>query len=353
LLKMMKGLVLLLGLLCAAPAPGGAEDTGNTTIRLTFAGDVTLGCEEILQREAYSLVGYAKEYGYDYFFEKVRGLFAQDDLTVVNFEGVLADNARGENKNKNFRFRGPTDFAQILCEGSVEAVNLANNHTKDYGNRGVESTNAALDAAGVARFGSRDVFIFEKNGIKIAFLGLYFSEFGEHREWIEQEMARLDSEVNAIVFSFHAGREYAENRIPSQEEYAQFAIDLGADLVIMHHPHVVQGMDVMENRSVFYSLGNFCFGGNRHAKVFESLVVSAEMTFDENGQYIGQQIALYPAFTTGTTTHNNYQPMFVAGREAAQVLALVQQDTPFALPAFDEAAGCAALPYLPAEGESP
>ncbi|MBR2942535.1 MAG: CapA family protein [Clostridia bacterium] len=343
--KLKWGFVLLLALLCAAPAMGD----GNKTVRITFTGDVTLGCEEILQREPYSFVGYAQEHGYGYFFERVRGLFLEDDLTVVNFEGVLADNARGENKSKNFRFRGDTEFTQILQLGSVEAVNLANNHTKDYGNRGVESTHAALDAAGIARFGERDVYILEKDGVRIAFFGAYYKDFADHRAWYEQELARLDEEVNAIVFVFHAGREYAENRISSQEEYARFAIERGADLVVMHHPHVVQGMDIIDNRSVLYSLGNFCFGGNRHAKVFESLVVSAELEFDAQGAYTGQQICLYPAFTTGTDTHNNYQPYFVAGEEAAQVLALVQKDTPFALPVFDEAAGCAKLPYLPAQ----
>ena len=339
-------LAMLLALLCAAPVLG----EGGASVRLTFTGDVTLGCEEILQREPYSLVGYANEHGYEYFFEKVQGLFAADDLTVVNFEGVLADNARGENKKKNFRFRGPTAYTQILKDGSIEAVNLANNHTMDYGNRGMESTVAALDAAGVARFGGKSAYVYEKDGLKIAFFGAYYGDFSDQRAWYESEMARLEPEVNAMVFIFHAGREYAENRISVQEDYARFAIDRGADLVIMHHPHVVQGMDIVKNRSVFYSLGNFCFGGNRHAKVFESLVVSAELFFDGNGVYTGQQVNLHPAFTTGETTHNNYQPLFVSGEEAQRVLALVAQDTPFELPAFDEEAGCVSMPYLPADG---
>ena len=345
-MKKMYVLLLLLALLVCAQAAAEAEEK---SIRLTFTGDVTLGCEEILRREAYSLVGYAQEHGYDYFFEKVEPLFSADDQTVVNLEGVLSDSAKGENKKKNFRFRGPAEYVNILRAGSVEAVNTANNHTMDYGKAGLEATKAALDAAGVARFGEEDVFIYEKDGIKIAFLGVYYDDFGQKKPRIETQMAQLRDTVNAIVFSFHAGREYAEQHMQAQEEYAQFAIDLGADLVIMHHPHVVQGMDVYQNRSVFYSLGNFCFGGNRHAKVLESLVVGAELRFDADGTYIGQQITLYPAYTTGETTHNNYQPYLVSGEAAENVMRLVQQDTPFELAPFDEEAGCAVQPYLPAE----
>lgn len=343
----MRWFLLLLALLMGTQAAAEAEDK---VIRLTFTGDVTLGCEEILRREDYSLVGYAGAHGYDYFFERVKPLLEQDDLTVVNLEGVLSDSAKGENKKKNFRFRGPADYANILIAGSVEAVNTANNHTMDYGKAGLEATKAALDAVGVARFGEEDVYVYEKDGIRIAFLGVYYDDFGQKKARIERQMAELNESVNAIVFSFHAGREYAEHRMQAQEEYAQYAIDLGADLVIMHHPHVVQGMDIYKNRSVMYSLGNFCFGGNRHAKVLESLVVGAELYFDADGVYLGQQLTLYPAYTTGETTHNNYQPRLVSGEEAGSVMRLVQQDTPFDLAPFDEAAGCARQPYLPAEG---
>lgn len=340
--KLLPALLALL--LFAAPFAGAEEKE----IRLTFTGDVTLGCEEVMQREDYSLVGYAAAQGEAYFFSKVKALFEEDDLTVVNLEGVLSDTHRGENKKKNFRFRGPTALAGALTAGSIEAVNTANNHTMDYGAKGFESTIAALDAHGVAHFGERETYVFEKDGVRIAFLGMYAEDYRQKKSWAQEEMARLREETNAIVFSFHAGREYAENRIALQEEMARFAIDNGADLVIMHHPHVVQGMDVYKNRSILYSLGNFCFGGNRHAKVLESLVVTAELTFDEDGAYLGQQLALYPAYTTGVSTHNDYQPRLVTGEEAENVLRLVQQDTPFALPQFDETTGCVAMTYLPA-----
>lgn len=340
--------LLLLCLNCIARA----EQAPDIHIRLTFAGDVTLGSEEYLREKDFSLIGYAKEHGCAYFLERVRPLFEQDDLTIVNLEGVLSDSSEGENKDKTYRFRGPKDFIHILTSGSVEMVSLANNHTFDYGERGYQDTQTALDAAGVAHFGGRSVYIHELNGVKIAFLGLsYTEENREERAWIQEEIRRLEREegVNAVVFTYHGGREYSEVRTQKQEDIAQLAIDAGADLVIMHHPHVVQGMSVMENRSVLYSLGNFCFGGNKNVRAIESLVAVADLSFSAEGEYLGQQIDLYPAHISGTQPRSNYQPHLVSGSDAKRVMRLVQADTRFDLSPFDETVEYARQAYLPAE----
>ena len=109
------------------------------------------------------------------------------------------------------------------------------------------------------------------------------------REQAARQIERMREEegVNAVVFVFHAGREYSECRTEKQFQYARFAVDAGADLVIMHHPHVVQGISVLDGRSVCYSLGNFCFGGNRRVRALESLIVAAELTFADDGTYTG------------------------------------------------------------------
>ena len=342
-------LIILLLTLAAEYACGRAEQT----IRLTFAGDVTMGCEEHIRKEEYSFDSYAKKYGYDYFFECVRPLFEKDDLTVVNLEGVLSGSSEGENKKKTYRFRGLPSFSQILSSGSIEAVNLANNHTFDYGERGMADTVEALDAEGIAHFGREEVYIFEKGNVRIAFFGLSYSDMRrEDREWAAEEIQRLRREeaVSAVIFTFHAGREYSEARTDKQSEYARWAVDAGADLVVMHHPHVVQGMSVLDQRSVLYSLGNFCFGGNKRVRALESLVASAELTFDDSGVYLGQQITLYPAHVSGDAQKNDYQPRLVAGKEARRVLRLVQADTRFELNSVDEYTGAAVQEMLPAQG---
>lgn len=337
-------MLILLALCLIAGRMGHWIARAETSVRLTFAGDVTLGSEEAVREKGYSLDSFARVYGYDYFFAEVRDLFAQDDLTVVNLESVLSDSSEGENTKKTYRFRGPTAFAQILTAGSIEMVNLANNHSHDYGERGLADTKKALEQEHVAYFGEREVSVFEKDGVKIAFFGLSYSEMHKaDRAWAAEEIARLKREegIGAVVFTFHAGREYSDARTPRQQEYARWAVEVGADLVVMHHPHVVQGMSVYDGRTVLYSLGNFCFGGNKNVRAMESLVAVAELTFANDGTYKSQQITLYPAHISGTQPRSNYQPQLVTGKDARRVMRRVQADTRFKINPVDEATGAA------------
>lgn len=324
----------------------------ETTVTLTFAGDVTLGSEERLWTAESSLVRCQEREGDAYFFERVWPLFEQDDLTVVNLEGVLSDSSEDENREKTYRFRGPSSFARILTCGSIEMVSLANNHTMDYGARGYEDTQSALDDEGIAHFGGREVSFFEKDGVRLAFLGASYTTLtrGE-RAWTMEEIARLKREegVSAVICTYHGGQEYGDARTDKQQSFAKDAIAAGADLVIMHHAHVVQGMSVFDNRSVCYSLGNFCFGGNCWVRALESLVVVAELTFSDDGAYLGQQLTLYPAHVSGTEPANNYQPLLVTEEaDARRVMRRVQQDTRFTLEPFDPELGAARQAYLPA-----
>lgn len=148
-------------------APSGIAEK---QIRLAFAGDVTLGSEEYLREEDYSLVSFAGREGNEYFFENVRKLFSMDDLTVVNLEGVLSDSNVGENKEKTYRFRGEPEYTEILTYGSIEMVNLANNHTFDYGERGYLETQVALAQSGIRFFGGRETTIFESTESVLRFL---------------------------------------------------------------------------------------------------------------------------------------------------------------------------------------
>lgn len=325
----------------------------DQTILLTFTGDVTLGGEERTRSQPTSFDSVRAARGDAWFFAEMADFFAEDDVTVVNLEGALADSDNFEVTSKTYRFRGATDMTNILTLASIEACNMGNNHSYDFGRAGYHSTQAALDAADIGRFGEKEVYLFEKGNVKIAFLGLNTTDYYSHREWFRQEIPRLKAEegVDAVVFTFHVGHEYAEHHIARQEQYAQNAIDAGADLVIMHHPHVVQGMDVYKNRSVFYSLGNFCFGGNKDVRSIEALVVRAELTFSDEGVYLGQRMKLYPANISGTYPENDYQPRLVTGEAAEAVMALLQADTTFEVAPYDDAVGYALQPYLPADAD--
>ena len=394
-------------------AEPAAEGNGYKTITITFAGDVTLGGEDYLRNDPASFASVYAQNGPEYFLANFADFFAEDDLTIVNLEGVLTDNdalrpedkGNGTESGSGYWFRGSTEYVQVLTAASVEAVSLANNHTLDYGPVGLRDTIATLDAAGVEWFGTRDkhkdetekFFFYEKDGVTIAFIGLYWQDYQKGNPdgcgaWLSEQISYLkeSGQADAVVAVFHGGQEYGRHRTRPQTVFTAMALKAGADLVICHHAHVVLGMDVIDNRTAIYSLGNFCFGGNRNAyqltpkkkttvqDAAPALVVRAVLTFDNDGTYLGQQISLYPVQTTsvdrngGNEQPNDYQPKFVTGPLAARVLHLLQVDMYYdlqdrvnkelktfvvaeekKLDAMDTSEGmaCITLPYLPAEGE--
>ncbi len=347
-LAILSALLLLCG-------TAGAEKT----VMLTFTGDCTIGSDSSTYGRPTSFVTAAYEKGFDYFFANFREMFEADDCTVINLESVLSDYASNENKNKVYRFRGPREFVKILKDASVEACCLANNHSEDFGAQGLKRTQNTLSENDIGWFRLHDVYTFEKDGIRISMIAIYTTQLHSEYDWLRKEIDARSKRSNAVIVVFHGGTEYGAHRDEGQEKFAKQCIAHGADLVIMHHPHVVQGIEIINRRTVCYSLGNFVFGGNDQIREehtwgsdvtsLYSLVVQAELHFDDDGTYTGQQVYLYPAFISGSYPANDYQPRLVTGADAKKVLADVQRDTQFKLPAFNEKEGRVVMPYLSAE----
>ncbi|MBR6953595.1 MAG: CapA family protein [Clostridia bacterium] len=360
----MKMRALILAMLLMLFCMGCAR--ADQTVTLTFTGDCTLGSEEYLRSRETSFDSFAYAQGYDYFFKHFKELFEEDDATVINLECVFSDHRGDENKTKTYRFRGPTDFVNIITAYSIEAAVLANNHINDYSRTGLEDTKATLEAAGVAWARLKQIYYVEKGNVRIAVISVDQTTLNTNYQWLNKEITRLKTsgEANAVVMVYHGGTEYDPKHNASQAKFARNWIKLGADLVIMHHPHVVQGIEISRNRTICYSLGNFVFGGNseirsepwrgdRMATSLYACVARAELHFDDSGVYTGQQVFLYPVFISSDAPHNNYQPYPVSGEDAAAVLEAIQFDTPFALPAFNEETGRVTMDFLPAEEENP
>ena len=211
-------------------------------------------------------------------------------------------------------------------------------------------------------------YIYEKDGIRIAFLGLH-KEFKGNFEKYKQVIIALKQkeQVNAIVACWHQGSEYrGSHEVRPTESTAKAMVKYGVDLVIMHHPHVVQGVDIANNRCIFYSLGNFVFGGNddiREEKFLidktvtslYSMVVQVKMTFSNDGTYLGQQATIYPTYTSSAAPKNNYQPYRANAEEAVPIRDAMQIDTKFDLPEIttdENGLSRMELPYLPAFEEA-
>lgn len=340
---------LALVLLLFAFIDAGAEN--EKSILLTFTGDCTLGSEDHIQFKDDSFHGFISRYGYGYPFAETKDFFEQDDLTIVNLENVFYDSENGK-VNKTYCFRGPADYARILNEGSVELAYLGNNHILDYGPKGMDSTIQALKAHGVGWFGSNEElsgsYIFEKDGIKIGFAGAYAPFWIFNPDGLKATLDELKkSGCSAIVAVIHGGAEYSPLRDNYQQRMAFWLVRNGADVVIGHHPHVVQGMDIIDDVSVVYSLGNFSFGGNREMRAVYALVARVELRFDENHAYLGHQINLIPVSPSGMLDKNNYQPVFLSGKAAQKTIAQAQRDTAFPLTSYQEGVG-ALQPFIPA-----
>ena len=351
------GALLLVFILClplVIPAEGG------TSVVMTFTGDCTLGSEDRLASREDSFVGYVKRYGFEYPFAKMKDFFEEDDLTVINLENVFFDRTTSK-ANKRYLFRAPTSFAQILKEGSVELAFIANNHILDYGKNGLLSTISAVEALDIGVFGSNHTvslgYIYEKNGIKIGFLGTYQAYWYVGRDALSKLLNSFrEAGCHAVVGIIHDGTEYARNRNKKQQQMADWLVKQGVDLVVGHHPHVPQGVDILGGATVLYSLGNFSFGGNRllditrrpGVRADKAIIARVEMRFDAQKNYLGHQVNLIPISPSGSSEYNNYQPVFLTGEEALAAMELVQYDTGFTLAPYQEGIG-ALQPFVPAQ----
>lgn len=361
-MTMKKALSTAFVLLLLLVTVSGALAEKNVLI--TVAGDCTIGGEGFNRKKEDSFFAFAEKYGYDYFFANFRDLFDNDDVTFVNLEGVLSDNEFLENKGKTYRFRGDTDYVKILTGSSVEGVSIANNHIVDFGEQGERNTRKTLDENGVKWCRNDKYFIVEKDGVRIGFFGLENSKIYTFRPEMGKMWKKLKEagEVQAIVIYVHTGSEYVGEHREQTTKIMTNLIEMGADLVIISHPHVLQGIEVINNRMVFYSMGNFVFGGNsaiRYEKYggnkevtsLYSMVIQVNMTFSNDGQFLGQRTVIYPAYISDDPQVNHFQPKRLSPEEAEPVRAAIQRDTAFTLPelkADENGFAYMELPYTPA-----
>ncbi|MCK5123346.1 MAG: AmmeMemoRadiSam system protein B [Candidatus Pacebacteria bacterium] len=198
-------------------------------------------------------------------FEKIRGVegnFLKGvDFTSVNLEGPITENTQCQKKAYSFRFLPKT--AKLLFENKINIANLANNHSFDCGEKGMSDTKENLDYFGINYFGGNELsdsyIIKEVNDKKIAFVGIDDTFKKININEFYNLIKDLKKRNNYIVVNIHWGYEYNKLQSKSQTEIAHKLIDSGADVIIGHHPHVIQPMEIYKSKAIFYSLGNFVF----------------------------------------------------------------------------------------------
>ncbi len=291
----------------------------TATITISAAGDFTLGRDETYAYQG-SFDDVATQNGLPYFLEGLDSLFLEDDFTTVNLETTLTDSA--EKADKTFRFKGDPKYAEILQTGGIEAVNLANNHIFDYLEKGYNDTKAALENEEIGFFGYDDSYISEVKGVKIGALGYEgWQDTHEIRSQIKGDIDKLKKQgAQIVLIHFHWGdeKQYVPNE--TQISLARYSIDTGADLILGHHPHVIQGIEEYKGKFIIYSLGNFMFGGNKNPSDKDTFVFQ-QTFYIENGilNKDKKEINVIPFSISSVTSHNDYQPTLLSGVEHERV----------------------------------
>lgn len=235
-----------------------------------------------------------------YPFRKVRDYLREADITFGNLECPIA--AGRKIGSGEMTFRADPGMENALTESGFNVLSLANNHVPNFGDRGIRETLAFLDEAGIKHTGAgwddaeayAPAFV-EAQGLTFAFLAYNDTDVVPpsyeakpvHAGTAFMNVARMVTAVREakrcadfVVVSMHSGYEYAARANASQTFFGRTAIDSGADLVIGHHPHVVQPVEYYRGKFIFYSLGNFIFDQVR-AGTREGLM--AEFVFDREG----------------------------------------------------------------------
>ena len=248
--------------------PAGLRETEIVTIRAT--GDIVIGTD-------FPVSHYPP--GFEARLENtLRTTLGQADVIFGNFEGALTTHNRspklGSGSPYVFAFRMPPHFASMLRRSGFGILNIANNHSYDFGEKGFNDTIAYLAQAGIETIGEQDkIVVMRVKGVRIAWVGFNYSiRHNDMHDFprLERLVREAKGKADLVVVSIQAGAEGNEAlRVVDREEiflgerrgntfaFAHRAVDVGADLVIGHGPHVLRGMECYKGKLIAYSLGNF------------------------------------------------------------------------------------------------
>ncbi len=268
------------------------------TLSLTFVGDLQMGgsCLPVITNK-----------GSDYPFDSTRTLISISDLAIANLEAPFV--LQGKPFNKKFTFRVDPVYAAGPLRAGFDVFTLANNHILDYGPEGLNTTLHTLDSLQIRYCGAgNNLHEAEKpclvtvNNWKIGIFSFsltYPAAFWArenqpgtaypHLERIQSHINTIRDDCDLIIIAFHWGGELLTYPKPYQKFYAHRVIDFGADIVIGHHPHVLQGIEMYKDKFIAYSMGNYVFGSYSRRVSFSMIL---RLRFDNQGLLYGEVIPI-------------------------------------------------------------
>lgn len=295
-------------ILLGAPLATRAEP-----VSIVAVGDLLLGG---------SATKSVKHRGFAYPFEATGSMIKQADIAMANLEAPLTDGGE-KHPDKQFTFRVPPAAAAKIKEAGFDLMTLANNHIGDYGQQGVIDTLVSLEKIGLAYAGAgrnlqqaRAPHVIEIDGVKFAFLAYsntfpksFYAKKGKpgtapgYFEYVAADIRKARKQYDHVIASFHWGGERMNDPKDYQMELGRLAIDNGADVVIGHHPHVLQGAEIYHGGVIYYSLGNYAFGSYSQSSVTAGM---ARIWF-ENGKL--QKAEILPLNVFNIDVHFQPRPL--------------------------------------------
>ncbi len=270
------------------------------------------------------------DHGSNYPFAWVKPVFDRSSIVLANLEAPFARTAEKESTTRNFAYRVNPNSAHVLRRAGINVVTVANNHMMDCGHEGVRETLETLARQGIPSIGggldevtAHDPAILSAGARKIGLLGYYWNSRTAARnglpgsardlpELVQRDIEKLKQHVDRVVVTVHWGVPYERQPTDEDRKKARHFIDCGADIVVGHHPHIMQAFEVYRGRPIFYSVGNFAFGsGNSKA---ESLVVAVRFSDDQI------EVDLFPAYVRNRDPRLDYQPKLMCGTAALRTL---------------------------------
>ncbi|MHB9004671.1 MAG: CapA family protein [Coriobacteriia bacterium] len=297
------------------------EPSRVPTITITAVGDM------IFDRKVKTLIATS---GGRAPLRHVYDLLDDADITVGNLESPLSDGGT-KNTAKDVTFRGDPRGIEGLAASGFDFLSLGNNHVLDYGPEALADTTAALDAKGIGYAGAganREAAwapaVRKVNGATVAFLSLShilppgftatdtragLAAGRTNMQAVSDAIREAKSEYDYVLVSFHWGIEYKDNANADQVRDARTAVDAGADMVLSHHPHVIQGIEFYKNRLIAYSTGDFVFD-HYSRKTGEAFILDASLGPD----------GVTDVVTTPVYLDGHGAPDVVTGSEATVIL---------------------------------
>lgn len=244
------------------------EEPKEKKLSLIAVGDVLI--HESVYEDAYQSDG---TYNFSNMFTYIEPILKNYDLKFCNQESIIGGSVLGISGYPSFN--SPDEIGDEIVELGFNLISLANNHVMDKGEDAVLYSNSYWESKNVITAGSyssneqrSDIQVYEENGIKYAFLAYTTMVNGGspskeylvniyNSERVKQDIDSIRDKVDIIIVSMHWGEEYTNTPTENQKEIAQYLSSLGVNLIIGHHPHVVQPVSYINDTLVIYSLGNF------------------------------------------------------------------------------------------------